>query len=312
MSPPFPTSAGLLARLGPELTERRRRRELALWRRKRREGPWALVSWVRVPVVIHLGLSILGLRRRAYREFLDIRAVENTVGIRNLPRAFDGFRLMQISDLHPDIDDTLVDRVIERIPQGGFDQCVVTGDYSDTIGKPWDHALELMRKLIPHLGADPLAILGNHDFLAVVEPLETAGLRVLLNENVRLRRGDDSIWLCGIDDPHSFGTHDLARASAGIPDGACRILLAHSPEVAAQAAALGYALQLSGHTHGGQICLPGGGIIVRKAPVRTALLAGAWEEDGMPGYTSRGTGGCTYPARLNCPPEITIHILRCA
>jgi hypothetical protein len=67
---------------------------------------------------------------------------------------------------------------------------------------------------------------------------------------------------------------------------------------------------LCGHTHGGQLCLPGGFAVVRNAPVAAKFLAGAWTEAGMPGYTSRGTGASTVPARLFCPPEITLHTLR--
>jgi predicted MPP superfamily phosphohydrolase len=273
-----------------------------------------LSQWepVIIPWIVRTGLRLLGLSRRAYREFLDVQLVENIVVLPSLPRAFDGFRLLQISDLHSDIDPALIDRVIELLDLARFDLCVLTGDYHNQIGDAWDESLALTLRLMPHLGREPLAILGNHDFLAKVPAFEAGGLRVLLNESVAIERDGARVWICGVDDAHVFGTHDLRAASAGIPDGECRLLLSHSPETWREAADLGYALHLSGHTHGGQICLPGGFPIVRKAPVPRPLLAGPWREGEMLGYTSRGTGSCSVPARLNCPPEITIHILKCA
>jgi len=238
--------------------------------------------------------------------------VENVVPLPALPAAFDGFRLLQLSDLHSDIDPALIGRVIERVNEARFDRCVLTGDYHDRIGVPWADSLAATLSLIPHLGPEPLAILGNHDFLAKVPHFEAAGLRVLLNESVSIERDGAQLWICGVDDAHLYGTHDLRAASAGIPEGDCRILLSHSPETWQEATDLGYALHLSGHTHGGQLCLPGGIAILRKAPVRRALIAGSWRAGAMHGYTSRGTGSCTVAARFHCPPEITIHILRCA
>lgn len=299
-------------RLGPERLQRRLAREAQLLRRKQHRGPWAFKRLFPFRPTVRLALRLTGLTGRAYREFLDVRIVENTVRLPTLPRAFDGFRLLQLSDLHTDIDPALVERIAERLGGVSFDQAVLTGDYHDIIGTPWDEAVALTLRLVPLLGTEPLAILGNHDLLAKVPLLEAAGLRVLLNESVALARGGERLWICGVDDPHSFRTHDLAAARAGIAEHACRVLLAHSPEVAWEAASHGYALQLSGHTHGGQICAPGGFPIVRKAPVPRPLIAGPWQVGAMVGYTSRGTGSCSVPARLNCPPEITVHILRCA
>jgi predicted MPP superfamily phosphohydrolase len=298
----------LAARLGVELARKRLHIEHSLWRRDRVEAARSAI----IRILVRVGLTVMGLWGRAHREFLDIRVVENEVRLHGLPREFDGFRLLQITDLHSDIDPGLIDRVIELAGKTKFDLCVLTGDYLDRIGDDWGDSVALTIRLVPHLGPRPLAILGNHDRLAKVPPLEAAGVRVLLNESVAIERDGARIWICGVDDAHVFGTHDLRAASTGIPEGECRLLLSHSPETWREAAALGYALHLSGHTHGGQICGPGGFPIVRKAPVPRELLAGPWREGSMIGYTSRGTGSCSVPARLNCPPEITVHILKCA
>lgn len=297
-------------RLGKERAALRLRREDRLAALKRGRGLCFWRRWKEPRTIVRWGLGLTGLRQRAYEEFLDVRIVENEVSLRRLPAAFEGFRLAQISDLHCDIDPALVARVIERLRGLRFDRCVLTGDYHDVIGRPWDTSLELMRTLVPHCGPEPVGILGNHDFLAKVVPLEEMGLRILLNENLPIERGDARIWLCGIDDPHTFGTHDLAQAMAGIPEDELRILLAHSPEVWREAARMGFDLMLCGHTHGGQICLPGGFPIVRRARVPRRMIAGPWSVGSLRGYTSRGTGGCSVPARLNCPPEITVHVLR--
>jgi len=299
----------LSARIGADVLERRLERERLLVRRKSPEeqGLFRLVGGKEG--VIAWCLRALGLAGLAHRNYLDVRLVENRVTLPGLPAAFDGFRLLQISDLHCDLDPALMD-VVERTIRGlACDAAVLTGDYHDHIGTSGKTSLALMNRLIPLLPEPRFSIFGNHDFLCRLPAYEKAGLPVLLNENAVIERGGDRLYFSGIDDPRFFGTHDLVRARAGIPPGSTTILLSHSPQVAAQAAALGYSLMLCGHTHGGQLCLPGGFVVLRNAPVATKFLAGAWTESGMPGYTSRGTGASTVAARLFCPPEITLHTL---
>ena len=114
----------------------------------------------------------------------------------------------------------------------------------------------------------------------------------------------------GTDDPHFYRTHDFEAARRGIPQGACSILLTHSPEMYDEARHYGFNFMLSGHTHGGQICLPGGFAVVRNGRCPATQFLGPWTHHGLHGYTSSGTGSCGVPARFNCPPEITVHVLR--
>jgi predicted MPP superfamily phosphohydrolase len=179
------------------------------------------------------------------------------------------------------------------------------------IEDPWEPAVAAMGDILPLLGHRPLGILGNHDFADMIEPLETVGLRILMNDSVRIDRDGSAIWICGVDDPHIYRTHDLAAARKHVPSDGCAILLSHSPETYLEASALGYAFHLSGHTHGGQICLPGGIPVLTNARVPRRLVAGSWRQGEMVGYTSRGAGGSAIAARLFCPPEITLHTLRC-
>lgn len=295
--------AALAGRMGRETLERRLERERLLVRKKSGAVP------LRKDSMISACIRMAGLAGIAYRNFLDVRVIENRVLVPGLPGAFDGFRLAQISDLHCDLEPALMDVVEEKISGIACDAVVLTGDYHDHIGQSGDLSLELMLHLIPKLPHPRFCVFGNHDFLSRVAFFERAGLRVLLNEHAAITRGDQQIHLCGVDDPRFFQTHDLARARLGVPPGSTAILLAHSPQVAEEAAALRYSLMLCGHTHGGQLCLPGGIPVLKNAPVPNRLLAGPWVEGGMPGYTSRGTGACGVAARLFCPPEITVHVL---
>lgn len=302
----------LAARMGRDVLERRILKQASLWAREVHQGSgiFRLQKIIPFDQVISLGLRISGLAGYAHRQFLDIQLVRNEVRITGLPRAFEGFRLLQLADLHCDIDPRLVDVVIERLAAVECDAVVVTGDYHNEIAEEHDLSLQLMGRLIPHLPTPRFGVLGNHDFIEKVAYLEEAGLPILLNEAAVIERDGQRLWICGVDDPHFFQTHDFARARAAVPAGDTAILLSHSPEGWRKAADLGYALMLCGHTHGGQICLPGGFAILRNARVPRRMLAGSWKVDSMAGYTSRGTGACGVAARLFCPPEITLHTLR--
>lgn len=303
---------GLAERMGRDLLERRILKQAGLWAREVHQGGgvFRLERLIPLDDIVRLGLKAAGLAERAHRNFLDVRIVENTVALPGLPEEFDGFRLLQLADLHCDLDPRLVDVVVERLGRVACDAAVLTGDYHNRIAEGYDLSLELMGRLIPHLPEPRFGVLGNHDFIEKVAFLENAGLPVLLNEFACLERAGRRLWICGVDDPHFFQTHDLARARAAVPPGETAILLSHSPETWREAAACGYSLMLSGHTHGGQLCLPGGWALINNAPIPRRLIAGPWREGAMAGYTSRGTGACGVAARLFCPPEITIHTLR--
>ncbi|NBZ95225.1 MAG: metallophosphoesterase [Proteobacteria bacterium] len=300
-------------RLGEEKAVRRLHLEERLHRRKAFQGlgPYALERFFSVNAVIGAAVTACGLKETGLRNILDLRIEEHEVTISGLPKAFEGFRLLQLADLHCDLDDRIMDRITEAMATVPHDAVVLTGDYHTKVHRPFDRSLAAMRRLIPLLHPKRFAILGNHDFLAKVAPLEEAGLPFLLNEALPLEHHGSRLWICGIDDPHFFRTHDLARACSVVPSNEPTILLSHSPETYREAATLGYSLMLSGHTHGGQMCLPGGFPVYRNAPgCRREHLAGSWREGRMLGYTSRGSGTAGVAARFHCPPEITLHILK--
>src|SRR5216684_1671382 len=137
------------------------------------------------------------------------------------------------------------------------------------------------------------------------------GIRMLLNECETISRGDEAIYLAGIDDAHYYRVDNIEKAASEIPDDGLSILLSHTPEIYRQAAHAGFDLLLSGHTHGGQICLPGSIPITLDSVLPRRMGAGAWRYRNMIGYTSVGVGSCIVPVRINCPPEIALHHLRC-
>jgi len=245
-----------------------------------------------------------------HRAFLDVRVVRQDWVIPSLPDAFEGFRLLQLTDLHCDLDPALTDVVTDLIRICPHDAAVITGDFRNGMGGNHDVCIRETRHIVETLNPQRWGILGNHDFIEMVPELESIGLPILLNEATEVRRGSASIWIGGIDDPHFYQTHDLAEVRSRIPREACSILLSHSPETYTEAARLGFHLHLSGHTHGGQICLPGGRPVVVPCRVPRQFVVGRWSHGGMQGYTSPGTGGCGVAARWNCPPEITVHTLR--
>jgi predicted MPP superfamily phosphohydrolase len=242
--------------------------------------------------------------------FLDVRLVTQEWFLERLPEPFDGFRILQISDLHCDLDTTLTPVVVDISSRAPHDLAVITGDFRNAMDGSHTRCVEETRRIIAGLARQRCAILGNHDFIEMVPELEQAGLPFLLNETLEIKKDDASLWIAGIDDPHYYKTHDLAGVRSHIPAHACSVLLSHSPETFEEAESLGFDLLLSGHTHGGQICLPGGIPIIVPCKIRRPLIAGRWIHGHLQGYTSRGTGACGVAARWHCSPEITLHILR--
>ena len=154
-------------------------------------------------------------------------------------------------------------------------------------------------------------VLGNHDTIKMVPGLERIGIRLLLNEAVEIERGNERVHLAGVDDAHYFRVDNIEKAASGVPIEEFSILLSHTPEVFRQAAHAGFDLMLSGHTHAGQICLPGGVPMKLNAAMPRRYGVGKWMHGAMHGYTSAGVGTSIVPARFNCPPEITLHRLEC-
>ncbi len=269
-------------------------------------------NWYSIHSVIRSVLWSAGLYGRGRRNAGDVKLRHNHVSLGRLPAAFDGFSILQISDMHADISQDAMQRVIELLPGLQYDLCVLTGDFRGKTFGPFARTIEGVARVRAHLQGPVYGVLGNHDTICMVPALEGMGIHMLLNECAVIDRGEARLYLAGIDDAHFFRVDNIEKAGDKIPQGACAVLLSHTPEVYRQAAHAEFDLMLSGHTHGGQICLPGGVPITLDSNLPRRLGAGAWTYQGMAGYTSVGAGSSIVAVRLNCSPEITLHHLACA
>ncbi|WP_128936417.1 metallophosphoesterase [Bradyrhizobium zhanjiangense] len=260
--------------------------------------------------IIRNVLRTTGLYWRARQNAERILVRRNDLRFEKLPPLFEGFTILHISDLHVDMNEVAMNRLIELVGSMQYDVCVLTGDYRGRTFGPFQPALDGVARLGNHLKQPIYAVLGNHDTIQMVPGLEAMGIRVLLNECETIVRKDQRIYLAGIDDAHFYRVDNIEKAALSIPRGQFSILLSHTPEVYRQAAHANFDLMLSGHTHGGQICLPGSIPIKLEAVLPRRMGAGPWQYGDMTGYTSVGAGSSVVPVRLNCPPEITLHHLR--
>lgn len=261
------------------------------------------LSDIAVPI-LRFGLGITGLRKRAERNALAVGLNTIRLSLPDLPPAFHGYRILQLSDLHLDIHPDLAARLAQVVEGVEADLVLYTGDYSTRHQR---QPLGGLRELAPLARAlrgrdGSIAILGNHDDAGTAEHLEAMGLTLLINEHVSIARGGDVLHLTGLDDVHHFYSEHALQALQEAPEG-FRVAVVHSPEAADLAAAEGYRLYLCGHTHGGQICLPGGRPLLSAMTRCHDLVSGHWTFGAMQGFTSRGVGSSGLPARFNCPPE---------
>jgi predicted MPP superfamily phosphohydrolase len=268
-------------------------------------------NWSRSAPLIRTTLKLTGLYWRGRQNAERIQIRHHDVVLHELPASFDGFTILQISDPHADINEGTMDRLIELLPTIAYDVCVLTGDYRGKTYGPFDAALDVMARVCAELRAPVYGVLGNHDTIRMVPGLEEMGVRMLLNEAEALVRGGERVHLVGIDDAHYYRVDNIEKAVGQVPSAELAILLSHTPEIYRQAAHAGFKLLLSGHTHGGQICLPGAIPITLDSVLPRRMGAGAWKYHDMIGYTSVGVGASILPVRINCPPEITLHRLRC-
>jgi uncharacterized protein len=263
-------------------------------------------------LAIEYVLKLTGMFWRGQKnaERVDLR--QNLVSTSKLPDAFHGFSILHLSDLHCDMSERAMQRVTKMVASMSYDICVLTGDFRGQTYGPFEAALASFAQLRTAIRGAIYCVLGNHDSIRMVPRLETMGIRMLLNEADVVVRSGQSIHIAGIDDAHFYRADNIEKAAEGIPLDEFSILLSHTPEIYRQAAHAGFNLLLSGHTHGGQICLPGGIPITLDSVLPRRLGAGRWVHNDMQGYTSVGAGSSVVPVRFNCPPEITLHRLeRC-
>ena len=257
-------------------------------------------------VLAGLGITIPLLWANNEYENLVIERVQ--IPIPNLPSALEGFRIVQISDIHlyPLTTVELVDQAVQMTNQLQPDLVLLTGDYV------W-HEVEAIHALMPslvHLNAKygVYACLGNHDIWydvdIVTQAFRDARLPLLVNEGLPISVGDARLYLASLDDGWS-GKPDLEAAMSSWTTGDPTVLLMHEPDLAnhyAQDPRIN--LQLSGHSHGGQIRFPWMGALFYPY-MSWKYPMGLYQVNNMWLYTNRGMGTTNIPLRVNCAPEIT-------
>lgn len=253
----------------------------------------------------------------------EIDVVPRTITIANLPSAFNGFRIAQISDIHLDefTEPSFLERVVKHINTLAADMVLLTGDFITKGSLTFiaeQHAAHRCAEILSTLTC-PLryACLGNHDVSVsaplVIESLTSNGIPVLVDQHVPIERNGARFWLAGVNDPGTTNPR-LDLAVPPLPDGPV-ILMAHEPDYAD--AVLQHPrgplvdLILAGHTHGGQIRLPFLGALVLP-PMGKNYVEGHFQFGKMQLYVNRGIGTVGIPFRLNCPPEITVITLQSA
>jgi predicted MPP superfamily phosphohydrolase len=231
------------------------------------------------------------------------------IPVAGLPAALEGFTIAQISDIHvgPTIKRAFVEGIVKRVNRLGADMVAITGDIVDgSVHELAAHTAPLAQLASRH---GTYVVTGNHEYYsganAWIRELRRLGTRVLLNEHVVLEHDGARLTIAGVTDysAHHFDAghrSDPAAAARGSPANVTRVLLAHQPRSAASAAAAGYDLQLSGHTHGGQFW-PWNLFVRLQQPFTSGLnkLGRMWV------YINRGTGYWGPPMRFGIPSEIT-------
>lgn len=249
--------------------------------------------------------------REALAKSNELIVEQLTINLPRLPKALDGFRVVQLSDVHysPQTPVELIWHAIEVANDLAPDLIVLTGDYVSHDHEYVAPVAEMLGTLRAKHGV--FAILGNHDHWTdaelVTDMLRAENIRVLINEGFRFHVADSSFWLCGVDDM-MVGLADLPLALSGSRPDEFKFLLSHNPKILPRAAAASVDFVLAGHTHGGQIR-----IRQNEADLilpRNRRASGLRRKHNTQIYISRGIGTVVFPLRYQCPPEIALLELR--
>ena len=241
---------------------------------------------------------------------IGVKNAKNTVVknvdlyFKDLPSAFEGYTILHMTDLHLNSLPKMDINICEKINGLKVDLCVLTGDYGEGTGNNFKNILAKLQCVVSNIQQQDgiVAVLGNHDTCHMVESFERAGITMLVNETMAIKRGGSRISITGLDDPYYYYTDQTLNAMVESPKG-FKIVLVHSPSLFDLASENGY---LTGHTHGGQICLPGGIPVITHLRHGKKFYRGLWHYREMTGYTGQGVGVVGIPVRFNTQSEITV------
>ena len=260
-----------------------------------------------------LAFNLSAAARAALTEPFRLTVEHHQIRLRRLPRELDGFRIVQLSDLHhsPFTSREQIERAIETANSLQPDIVALTGDY---VSKEREYAApcaELLGALTAKHGV--FGVLGNHDpwtdAALITDLFRAEGITMLVNQGMRFEKNGAAFWLAGVDDT-MVGLEDLPLALAGSSEHEFKLLLAHNPIILRKAARAGVDLVLSGHTHGGQVSLRSEHNASGRP--RRRLLKGLARQGETQIYVTRGLGTVVLPVRFGCPPEVSLLELRSA
>ncbi len=281
------------------------------WKQRGRVSP---VSGIRPETPLRaLALNLSEAARSALTEPYRLTIEHHPIYLRRLPREFDGFRIVQLSDIHhsPFTSREQIERAVETANRLQPDIVALTGDYISKERRYAAPCAELLGKLRARQGV--YAVLGNHDHWTdaalITDLFRAEGITVLVNQGMRFERHGAAFWLAGVDDT-MVGLEDLPLALAGASENEFKLLLAHNPIILRRAARAGVDLVLSGHTHGGQVSLRSDSSPSGRP--RRRLLKGLASQGETQIYVTRGLGTVVLPVRFGCPPEVSLLELRTA
>jgi len=276
---------------------------------KRSKSRWSLFS--KLLNIFVILLKLFNLYKKGLKNAKNIHINKFTLEFPDLPEKFDGYKILHLSDLHLDTLPGIEDIIINKIKNLQYDLCVMTGDYrKNTLGS-FMQIINPLKKIVsaknPKDGI--IAIFGNHDTYLMLKQFDKMGIKLLANESISISRGNDKITLTGTDDPFYYYTDQAINALEENIKG-FKIALVHTSELYKTAEQNAYNLYLCGHTHGGQICLPGGIPIITHQFEGKKFYKGLWNYNQMKGYTSQGCGTSGIPIRFYSQSEIALFTLK--
>lgn len=246
-------------------------------------------------------------------EARPLHLTHSVIEIPGLPEEFNGFRIAFLADVHrgPFMSEQRIGNVVMSVNKARPDVIGLGGDYVHRSKRYIPSVWRELGALRAPLGV--YGVLGNHDYWESrdlsLKAMAQAGVVNLTNRNVTLERGGKRIFIAGVDDFWA-GKPDLEAALKGVPEDGVAIVLCHNPDYIEEQTDLRAKLWLSGHTHGGQVCMPSGRPFIHPSKCGLRYIAGLATCEGMQIYVSRGVGTVTPPWRLNCPAEVPIIELR--
>lgn len=258
-------------------------------------------------------LTLSQAARAALSEPFRLTVEHHPIYLNKLPKAFDGFRIVHLSDIHhsPFTSREQIVRAVETANRLKPDMIALTGDYISHDRQYAAPCAELLGRLEARHGV--YAVLGNHDHWTdaalITDLFRAEGITVLVNQGMRFELGGEAFWLAGVDDT-MVGLEDLSLSLAGARETEMKLLLAHNPIILRRAARARVDLVLSGHTHGGQVTLRSERGASGKP--RRRLLRGLGRQGETQIYVTRGLGTVVLPIRYGCPPEVSLLELRCS